>query len=145
MSFTLDSRLAADTIPCGRLPLSRLLLMNDARYPWLILVPERPDARELFDLTPADRGLLIEEIALAGAALRVCAADKVNVAALGNIVAQLHVHVVARFADDPAWPGPIWGRLPALPYDAAAAKAMIARLHPALAAGPLPFSPEADL
>jgi diadenosine tetraphosphate (Ap4A) HIT family hydrolase len=145
LGFSLDARLVADTIACGRLPLSRLLLMNDARYPWLILVPERPQVRELFELSPADRATLIEEIAAIGAMLaRICTAYKINVAALGNVVAQLHIHIVGRFTGDPAWPGPVWGRLPPLPYSAAAAEAMIARVRSALAAGPLPFSPAAD-
>ncbi len=145
MSFPLDTRLAADTFAVGRLPLSRLLLMNDARYPWLILVPERPDARELFDLSATDRTALMEEISVVAAAVaRTFAADKINVAALGNIVAQLHVHVIARFTQDAAWPGPVWGRLPALLYMDAAAQAMIARLRPALAAATPSFSPEAD-
>ena len=110
VGFSLDARLTADTIACGRLPLSHLMLMNDARYPWLILVPERPEVRELFELTAADRAILIEEIAAVGAVLaRICTPDKINVAALGNIVAQLHIHIVGRFTGDPAWPGPVWG------------------------------------
>lgn len=142
MTFTLDARLAADTVPCGRLSLSRVLLMNDSRYPWLILVPERSEVRELFQLTAADRAILVEEIALAAMALaETCVPHKINVAALGNIVAQLHIHVVGRRVDDPAWPGPVWGHSPALPYTPADAAAMMGRLQPALAAGPLPFSP----
>lgn len=142
--FALDPRLAADTVALGRLPLSRLLLMNDARYPWLILVPMRGGMRELFDLEAADRALLIEEaagvgrvLAAAGAAGR--AADKINIAALGNIVAQLHVHVIARFAGDPAWPGPVWGQGEAKRYAADERAALLARLLPSLAAAPLAF------
>lgn len=128
-TFVLDPRLAADTLPIGRLALSRLLLMNDARYPWLILVPERPGIRELYELLAADRAVLIEEIAACARALADAlaperVADKLNVAALGNVVAQFHVHVVGRFADDPAWPAPVWGRGPARPYAPAAAEAL---------------------
>jgi diadenosine tetraphosphate (Ap4A) HIT family hydrolase len=145
VSFTLDARLAADTIFCGRLPLSRVLLMNEARYPWLILVPERPDVRELFELSVADRAVLIEEIAgVAAVVAHTLSTDKINIAALGNIVAQLHVHVVGRSPGDSAWPGPVWGRHPALPYSAAAAAAILDRLRSALFAGALPFSSAPD-
>ncbi|HRK95460.1 MAG TPA: HIT family protein, partial [Rhodospirillales bacterium] len=107
-AFALDPRLAADTLPVGRFAVSRLLLMNDATYPWLILVPERAGISELFELDPADLEALVGETALVGRMLKaLVAADKVNVAALGNVVSQLHVHVVARFATDPAWPGPV--------------------------------------
>ena len=117
MPFTLHPTLARDTVELTRLPLCRVLLMNDRRFPWLILVPEREDVREIHELSPADRAALIEEIARASEALaREFQADKVNVGALGNIVPQLHVHVVARTAVDPAWPGPVWGSGPAVPY-----------------------------
>lgn len=107
--FQLDPTLDADTIPLGRLALCRVLLMNDARFPWLILVPERAGAAELIDLSGADRVLLMEEIATASHALkRTFDPDKLNVAALGNRVRQLHVHVIARFVSDQAWPGPVW-------------------------------------
>jgi diadenosine tetraphosphate (Ap4A) HIT family hydrolase len=107
--FTLHPRLAADTIALGDWPLCRLLLMNDGRFPWLILVPARPDLREIHDLPSAERAILIEEIARASALMQQgFKADKMNVAALGNQVPQLHVHVIARFASDPAWPNPIW-------------------------------------
>jgi diadenosine tetraphosphate (Ap4A) HIT family hydrolase len=124
--MTIHPTLARDTVEIteiteitviARLPLCRLLLMNDRRFPWLILVPEREGAREIHDLPPADRAVLVEEIASAGAALaRAFHPDKVNVGALGNIVPQLHVHVVARFAADAAWPGPVWGSGAAVPY-----------------------------
>ncbi len=110
MSFALDPRLAADTIEIGDLALSRVLLMNDARYLWLVLAPRRENLRELFDLDSADRAVLIEEIAAVSAALAASpGVDKINVGALGNIVRQLHVHVVARRLGDAAWPGPVWG------------------------------------
>lgn len=133
--FTLDARLAADCIPLGRFALSRLLLMNDATYPWLILVPERPGASEVFDLGADDRRVLAAETALVARALKACSdADKINVAALGNVVAQLHVHVIARFVGDPAWPAPVWGRVPATAYTAEAAASTAARVVAALGA-----------
>lgn len=115
--FHLDPRLEKDTVVVASLPLSRLLLMRDARYPWLILVPERPDLSELHDLDAADRARLMEEIADTSRALqRLYAPDKINVGALGNIVRQLHIHVIARHIGDPAWPGPVWGMGDAVPY-----------------------------
>lgn len=123
MSFTLHPALERDTVlvtpatPVTRLALCRVLLMRDRRFPWLILVPERDSVREIMDLAPADRGILIEEIALVSEALmRLVRPDKLNVGALGNVVPQLHVHVVARFTSDPAWPGPVWGSGAAEPY-----------------------------
>ena len=110
MSFVLDERLARDAFVAGDMALSRILLMNDARWPWLVLVPRREGAVELADLDAADRGQLIEEAARAARFLNAHAqADKINIAALGNIVRQLHLHVVARTVGDPAWPGPVWG------------------------------------
>jgi diadenosine tetraphosphate (Ap4A) HIT family hydrolase len=135
MSFVLDPRLAADTLAIGDLALSRVLLMNDARYPWLILVPRRADLREIVDLPANERATLIEEIAAASAFLRTLpGVDKLNVGALGNVVAQLHVHVLGRAVGDPAWPGPVWGHSARLPYEAAAAEAMIAQARAALGA-----------
>lgn len=129
MSFILHPVLAGDTVEVTRLPLCRVLLMKDRRFPWLILVPERDAVREIHELTPADRAELIEEIARASEILtRLFRPDKVNVGALGNIVPQLHVHVVARFAGDPAWPGPVWGSGPAAPYEDAALEALRNRL-----------------
>jgi diadenosine tetraphosphate (Ap4A) HIT family hydrolase len=117
MPFSLHPTLARDTVEVARLPLCRVLLMNDRRFPWLILVPEREDAREIVDLAPADRAVLIEEIAQSSAVLQsLFQPDKLNVGALGNVVPQLHVHVIARFATDPAWPGPVWGSGAPQPY-----------------------------
>ena len=119
--FALHPRLAADTCELACWELSRLRLMNDSRWPWLILVPARAGLREIHDLAAEDRGLLIEEIARAGRALQAMAKpDKINVGMLGNLVPQLHVHVVARFAADPAWPGPVWGFGSRIPYTDAA-------------------------
>lgn len=116
--FVLDSQLDNDTHEVGRMRLSRVLLMNDARYPWLILVPERPNLAELIDLSAPDRALLWDEIAQASEVLQAMyGPDKLNVAALGNMVRQLHVHVVARFTSDPAWPRPVWGSGAPLAYE----------------------------
>ncbi|MBF0269600.1 MAG: HIT domain-containing protein [Alphaproteobacteria bacterium] len=127
MSFILHPRLEADTVPVKNLGLSRLLMMNDQTWPWLILVPERADVREIHQLVPADRLVLIEEIAYVGEILeRLFKPAKINVAALGNMVAQLHVHVIARFENDPAWPKPVWGACPPAPF---APQALLDRLR----------------
>ena len=135
MSFVLDARLAADTLPIGELRLSRALLMNDARYPWLILVPRRPNLSEIVELAAQDRAVLMDEIAAASAFLRALpGVDKLNVGALGNIVKQLHVHVLGRAIGDPAWPGPVWGVGARQPYAPEAAATLVARARAALAA-----------
>lgn len=127
--FRLHERLAAETIEVGRWPLNRVLLMNDRNYPWLILVPERPGLKDLHDLDPADHGAVMDEIARASRALRrLYNPDKINVAALGNVVPQLHIHVIARFATDPAWPRPVWGVRAPEPYAEQAARDILARL-----------------
>ncbi len=128
--FALDPRLAADTLAVVDLELSSLLMMRDGNYPWLILVPRRAGAVEILDLEPADRALLWDEIERVAAALAAeTGADKLNVAALGNVVAQLHVHVIARFRGDAAWPAPVWGRVPVIPLDEARAAALAAALR----------------
>lgn len=146
--WRLDPQLAADTIALGDLPLARVLLTDDANYPWLILVPRRPGVSDLIDLTETDQAQLTREIATVSRALRqVTECRKLNVAALGNVVPQLHVHVIARRADDAAWPRPVWGVAPRLPYDAGARDALAAALARVLWAGilaeryrPLPSS-----
>ncbi len=115
--YDLHPQLAADTHPLAAFELCELRLMDDANYPWLVLVPRLPDARELVDLDAAQRHLLTDEIDRAARVLReVFRPFKLNVAALGNLVPQLHVHVIARFEHDPAWPAPVWGRVAARPY-----------------------------
>jgi diadenosine tetraphosphate (Ap4A) HIT family hydrolase len=115
--FTLHNQLAKDCVPLGDFPLCRALLMNDAQYPWLILVPRREDVAELFQLSRFDQQLLLDEVGSVAAALAGhFSADKMNVAALGNVVPQLHLHIIARFREDPAWPRPVWGVLPAQSY-----------------------------
>ncbi|HEX2655676.1 MAG TPA: HIT domain-containing protein [Xanthobacteraceae bacterium] len=116
--WTLDPELARDTTEIGDLPLCRLLLNNDANYSWLILVPRQAGAIELIDLSDADRTRLMQEISVTSLALRkITSCDKLNVAALGNRVRQLHFHVLARFTNDAAWPNPVWGQAPARDYD----------------------------
>lgn len=115
--FNLDPRLEQDTYHLGDLPLSRVLLSKDAHYPWFILVPRRNDVSELFDLDEQARQQLWQETQWVAQRLSVgFAADKMNVATLGNVVAQLHMHVIVRYRSDAAWPAPVWGRHPAQPY-----------------------------
>lgn len=116
--FVLDKRLSAVTVHAVDLPLSRVLVMDDCRYPWLVLVPRRPHVVELFDLDPADRVMLTEECSIAGQRLKALTkAHKINIAALGNAVPQLHVHIIARNVGDAAWAGPVWGVGVAVPYE----------------------------
>lgn len=127
--FALDPRLQADTHLVAEWPLSTLLLMDDARYPWAILVPRIANASEWFDLSPEDQAQLSREaLSLAAQMKRVAGARKMNVAALGNMVAQLHVHVVARVEGDAAWPGPVWGVGTKILYTDDARAAMLSRL-----------------
>jgi diadenosine tetraphosphate (Ap4A) HIT family hydrolase len=132
--FALDPRLAADTRPVASLPLCEVLLMDDARFAWLVLVPRRPGASEIADLDEADQATLWREVNQAAAALRAIApCDKLNLGALGNIVRQLHVHVVARCEGDAAWPGPVWGHGSAQRLGDRAREDMIEHLRAALA------------
>lgn len=132
--FTLDLQLKQDTAAVAALPLCRALLMRDSRYRWLILVPAKPGLTELHDLEPADRAQLFEEITQTSLVLdRLYGPDKINVGALGNIVRQLHIHVVARRIGDPAWPGPVWGHGDAVPYAPDDLTATCERLTAALA------------
>lgn len=118
--WSLHPQLAADTVPVGDLPLARVLLANDANYPWLILVPRRLGITELIDLSDTDRRQLMAETDAAARVLKtITACEKLNVAALGNVVAQLHVHVIGRRHSDSAWPKPVWGAAPATAYDSA--------------------------
>jgi diadenosine tetraphosphate (Ap4A) HIT family hydrolase len=129
-AFAIHPQLARDTFPVGDLPLSRVLLMNDANFPWAIAVPRRPGAVEIFDLAAADRAQLMTEITSLGALLKeLTGCDKINTAAIGNMVPQLHVHVVARSRTDPAWPRPVWGALPPRAYEAAAREHLLAALR----------------
>ena len=129
MSFELHERLAADTFLVTDLALCRVLLMNDRRFPWLILVPRRAGLRDFDDVAGAEKADFHAEIDLASAVLReATGAEKMNVAALGNMVPQLHVHVIARFTGEKAWPGPVWGVGQAEPYQPDEAKGLVSRL-----------------
>ena len=135
--FAADPAFEAGSVAVADWPLCQVRLQDDARFPWLILIPRRPGLREIEDLSPADRDVLTEEIVRAGGLVRAVgeAADrpveKLNVAALGNVTAQLHVHVVGRRSDDGVWPDPVWGRGAATPYEANARAAAIALVRSA--------------
>ena len=132
--FTLDPQLQKDTIAIASLPLCELLLMNDANYPWLILVPRREGARELLELSADDQlQFLAESNAISRLLQTQFSAEKLNIAALGNVVAQLHIHHVARFAGDAVWPKPIWGAMPAVAYQQEALAEVIELIYRSLA------------
>ena len=134
--FTLHSQLAQDCFDLGAFPLCRLLLMNDSNYPWFILVPQRQDVAEIYQLTADDQLQLLRESShLAEVLARQFAADKLNIAALGNVVPQLHVHHVVRYRSDAAWPAPVWGRVPAEPYTDAGVALVLERLRGAVGEG----------
>lgn len=132
--FTLDERLQADTEYLGRFALSHVLLMKDARYPWVILVPAQTNLYEYYHLSKEHYEILMDESRWVTEKMAdFFAAKSMNVAALGNVVAQLHVHHVVRFENDPAWPGPVWGHSPAAPYEAEALVKRVAELKQLLA------------
>ena len=115
--FNLHPRLARDTLSVVDLNLCSLLLMNDSNYPWFILVPRRDNISELFELNKLDQSLLNKEVNEVSTRLSLhFNAKKMNVAAIGNIVPQLHIHVIARYETDPAWPNPIWNNVDIIPY-----------------------------
>ena len=133
--FEMDKRLVGDTVELGDFALSRVLLMNDSRYPWLILVPRVVDASEVFDLQLEQQQELWQETQVVAHALKhAFAADKINIATLGNVVSQLHMHIVVRMQNDEAWPAPIWGLGVPQPYSESALIEMRTRLQAALAA-----------
>ncbi|WP_306260676.1 HIT domain-containing protein [Pararhizobium sp. IMCC21322] len=124
--FQLDPRLEADTHFVASLSLCDVLLMNDNRFPWLILVPRLTEATEIVDLDEAQKSTLWQEVDQASRELRaLTSCDKLNIGALGNMVRQLHIHVIGRYAADAAWPGPVWGKGTAVPYEDIAAKAVV--------------------
>jgi diadenosine tetraphosphate (Ap4A) HIT family hydrolase len=136
--WSLHPQLAQDTVPVGDLPLSRVLLANDANYPWLILVPRRAGLTELIDLSDSPRLELMDEIADVARALKsITECEKLNIAALGNQVAQLHVHVIARRHSDAAWPKPVWGAAPPTAYDPKVRAGLIGTLRRALQIAPV--------
>lgn len=132
-SWSLHPQLEADTAPVGELALSRLLAISDADYPWLILVPRRAGTVELADLDPEDAALLMTEIVRVSRALKdVTGCDKLNVGAIGNVVPQLHVHVVARWRRDALWPKPVWGHATVRPGDPPAFRRFMAAINQSL-------------
>lgn len=117
MKFQLHSQLEQDCIFVGRFELCQLLMLNDRQYPWFILVPEIADLTELYQLNPSQRSLLMEEsCCLAENLARIFQADKMNIANIGNMVSQLHIHHIVRYKTDIAWPAPVWGKFAAVPY-----------------------------
>ncbi|MBE02772.1 HIT family protein [Marinobacter lutaoensis] len=117
-AFVCHERLAADTVLLGLSRLCQVRLMNDRTWPWVLLVPAVPGIREIYELAPDQRQRLMEESCLLGEAMMTAfGGDKLNVAALGNMVPQLHLHHIVRHQGDPAWPGPVWGRQAPVPYD----------------------------
>lgn len=133
--FVLDTRLQEDTWLIGDFPLCRLLLSNDSNYPWFILVPRREGISEIFQLDDHDQHLMWDETTMLARALKApLGADKMNVATLGNVVSQLHIHVIARYTSDVAWPGPVWGKHPAKPYTQAEVDTLRVKLKAVLGA-----------
>ena len=117
-AWSLHPQLKKDTIDIGDLPLSKVLVIKDAHYPWLLLVPRRAGAVEIIDLDEVEQAQLMTEISRVARALKdITKCDKLNIAGLGNVVPQLHVHVIARRTSDAAWPRPVWGVMPPLPHD----------------------------
>lgn len=136
--WSLDPQIERDTIPIGDMSLCHVLLMNDANYPWLLLVPRRRGIVEIVELDTIEQAQLMGEIAQASRALKtITGCDKINVAALGNVVAQLHIHVIARSRNDAAWPKPVWNAVPARPYEAEALAKLMMPLHQRLALSPI--------
>ncbi len=128
----LHPQLKKDCFEIARLPLSRVLLVNDEQYPWIILVPERDDINEIFQLSEQDQQQLMRESSAVSLALKQqFKADKINIGALGNMVPQLHIHHIARYTSDVAWPGPAWGKHPAKPYPPEGANGVLKRLKSA--------------
>lgn len=141
LEFVLDPKLASDCFLLSDLPLSHLLLMNDSQYPWFILVPRRAGVKEIYHLDEADQQQLLREAsALAAAVSDIFAAKKMNIANLGNLVSQFHLHVIARKTTDPAWPGPVWGSHAPVPYTEAELAGLKQRLDRILEDG-LAFEP----
>ena len=129
-AWSLHTQLQKDTIDLGDLPLSRVLVIKDAHYPWLLLVPRRAGAVEIIDLNEVEQGQLMTEINRVSRALKeVTKCDKLNVAALGNVVPQLHVHIIARRTTDAAWPRPVWGVAPPLAHDASEVQGFMSELR----------------
>ncbi|WNB77711.1 HIT domain-containing protein [Methylomonas koyamae] len=133
--FQLHPQLQQDCFRIGSLALSELLMMNDSQYPWFILVPRRANIKEIHQLNAADRQTLLNESCLLAETLsEQYRPDKLNIAAIGNLVPQLHLHHVVRYQTDKAWPAPIWGKFPAIPYNGDQPEQRLARMREALGA-----------
>jgi len=131
--FVLNERLENDTVFVGRLRLSAVLLMKDRNYPWVILVPERKDIGGIHELTKEDRLILVEEIASVSRIIEdIYRPDKINIGALGNLVPQLHIHIIARYRKDRAWPGPVWGNSSPEPYSGTELEEAVTRIRSCL-------------
>jgi diadenosine tetraphosphate (Ap4A) HIT family hydrolase len=129
-AWSLHPQLKQDTIDIGDLPLSKVLVIKDANYPWLLLVPRRPETREIIDLDDVEQAQLTTEVSRAARALKdITKCDKLNIAALGNVVPQLHIHVIARRTTDAAWPRPVWGAVAPIPHDAEEVQHFISALR----------------
>jgi diadenosine tetraphosphate (Ap4A) HIT family hydrolase len=136
--WELDPLIARDTVPVGDMPLCQVLLIKDANYPWLLLVPRRDKAVEITDLDMIEQAQFMTEIAHASRTLKaLTSCDKINVAALGNVVAQLHVHVIARSRGDAAWPKPVWNAVPPREYEKAKLDKLLAALRQHLTLTPV--------
>ena len=130
MTFKLDTRLENDTHFVAETKYAHILLMNDSTYPWVIVVPKVADVSEIYELDVEIQQAVLAEINVLSKALKAeYKADKINVAALGNVVKQLHIHVLGRFENDPCWPAPVWGKNPAVPYSAEKAEEICAFLR----------------
>ncbi|MFO7445761.1 MAG: HIT domain-containing protein [Ignavibacteriaceae bacterium] len=127
--FEIHPQLKRDCILVGKFELSYLMLMNDSNYPWFILVPDREDIKEIFQLSGKDQTELLKEISYLSELLHNnFNADKINVAALGNVVPQLHIHIIVRYAGDPAWPSPVWGKVTAKEYTGEEKESILTKL-----------------
>jgi diadenosine tetraphosphate (Ap4A) HIT family hydrolase len=128
--FELHADLVRDTVEVTRFPLCRVQLLNDRTYPWLVLVPAKPGLKDFHDVAMEDKATLMEEIDRASKGLvALHSPDKINVAALGNMTPQLHIHVIARFTGDAAWPKPVWGVVPAEKYSDTELEETLAKLR----------------
>ena len=117
MAFQLHPRLEQDSIAIGHFNLTELRLINDSQYPWFILIPKRPNISEIYQLSETDQQLLQRESSLLAKTLaELYKADKMNIAAIGNMVPQLHIHHIVRYKTDIAWPAPVWGKFDSVPY-----------------------------
>jgi diadenosine tetraphosphate (Ap4A) HIT family hydrolase len=136
--WELDPLIERDTVPVGDMPLCRVLLIKDANYPWLLLLPRRDKAVEIVDLDTIEQAQLMTEIARASRTLKtLTSCDKINVAALGNVVAQLHIHVIARSRGDAAWPKPVWNAVPPREYEKTRLDKLLAALRQRLTLTPV--------